>query len=46
MVGNAEVKIGFAAEDMVCVTGVEEGVWLDSGYAAIMGGGMDEADYD
>lgn len=46
VVGNAEVKIGFAAEDMVCVTGVEEGVWLDSGYAAIMGGGMDEADYD
>lgn len=33
-----EVQIGYSNSDMVCVSGVSEGDWFDSGYKAIMGG--------
>lgn len=37
VIGNREVLVGFTDGDYTCVTGLEEGILLDSGYAAIMG---------
>ena len=33
-----EVQIGYTNGDVVCISGVEEGSWFDSGYKAIVGG--------
>ena len=33
-----EVQIGYTNGDVVCISGVEEGSWFDSGYQAIVGG--------
>jgi len=33
-----EVQIGYTNGDVVCISGVEEGAWFDSGYRAIVGG--------
>lgn len=41
VLGTQKVQLGFADEDYVCITGLDEGVWLDSGYAAVFGGGRD-----
>lgn len=35
---EVEVQIGYTNGDVICVSGVEEGAWFDSGYKAIMGG--------
>lgn len=32
-----EVQIGYTNGDVVCISGVEEGAWFDSGYKAIIG---------
>lgn len=32
-----EVQIGYTNGDVVCISGVEEGAWFDSGYKAIVG---------
>ena len=32
-----EVQIGYTNGDVVCISGVEEGTWFDSGYKAIIG---------
>lgn len=37
VVGNQAVQIGFSDGEYTCVTGVEEGTLLDSGYARILG---------
>lgn len=34
-----EVQVGYSNGDVICVTGVEEGDYFDSGYKAIVGGG-------
>lgn len=38
-VGNQPVQIGFSDGEYTCVTGIEEGTLIDSGYAKVMGGG-------
>lgn len=38
LIMEVEVQIGYTNGDVVCVSGVEEGAWFDSGYKAIMGG--------
>lgn len=35
---EVEVQIGYTNGDVVCVSGVEEGAWFDSGYKVIVGG--------
>ncbi|MDO4565594.1 MAG: hypothetical protein Q4C04_08270 [Clostridia bacterium] len=37
-VENKEVQVGFSDGEYTCITGIEEGVLVDSGYAAVMGG--------
>ena len=32
--GEQNVQIGFEGEEMICVTGLEEGTWCDGGYSA------------
>lgn len=34
---ETEVQIGYTNGDVVCISGVEEGAWFDSGYKAIIG---------
>lgn len=34
---EAEVQVGYTNGDVVCISGVEEGSWFDSGYRAIIG---------
>ncbi len=36
-IGNQEVKIGYSNGEYTCITGVEEGTLVDSGYAQIFG---------
>lgn len=38
LIGEQEVQVGYSDGEYVCVTGVEEGAWFDSGYKAIAGG--------
>ena len=33
-----EVKVGYATDDIICVSGIEEGGWFDSGYKSVSGG--------
>ncbi len=37
--GNVEVSVGFTDGEYSCITGLEEGTLLDSGYAALQGEG-------
>lgn len=37
-VREREVKVGYSNGDVICVTGVEEGEYFDTGYKAIAGG--------
>ena len=37
-IAEVEVKIGYSSGDLVCVTGVEEGDWFDTGYKTVVGG--------
>lgn len=37
-IAEIEVQIGYTNGDMICVSGVSEGDWFDTGYKAIMGG--------
>ena len=36
LLGETEVTIGFRVGNLVCVSGVQEGAWFDSGYKAIV----------
>lgn len=38
LIMEIEVQIGYTNGDVVCVSGVEEGTWFDTGYKAIAGG--------
>ncbi len=38
VLGEAEVEIGYAIGNMICVTGVPEGTYCDAGYSAVAGG--------
>lgn len=38
LIQEMEVKVGYSNGEYVCVTGVQEGDWFDSGYKAIAGG--------
>lgn len=38
LIMEIEVQIGYGNGDVVCVSGVEEGAWFDTGYKAIAGG--------
>lgn len=33
-----QVQIGYSNGEIVCVSGIEEGAWFDSGYKAVIGG--------
>ena len=35
---EVEVKIGYSNGSVVCVTGIEEGDWFDTGYKTVVGG--------
>lgn len=37
-IGELEVQIAYSNGEQVCVSGVEEGTWYDSGYKAVAGG--------
>lgn len=36
LLGEVEIKIGFRIGNLVCVSGVSEGEWFDSGYQAVV----------
>ena len=36
LLGEVEIKIGFQIGNLVCVSGVSEGEWFDSGYQAVV----------
>lgn len=46
LIGIQEIQVGFSNGEYTCVTGLDEGVWLDSGYAAVFGGGSDAGTED
>lgn len=35
---EVEVEIGYSNGDLICVSGISEGDWFDTGYKALMGG--------
>lgn len=38
LIGEQEVDVGFSDGQMICVSGIEEGTYCDSGYKAVAGG--------
>ena len=37
-IAEREVQIGYANEDVVCISGISEDVYIDSGYKAVVEG--------
>ena len=38
LIAELPVQIGYTNGEVVCVSGIEEGAWFDSGYKAVIGG--------